>query len=448
MKLSSLILRHFTVNMIFLLLLSTIIEGQVKQFNFDHTNSPWPSIRKERIEKLLPAAMKEAGIDSWLIICRENDNDPLAVHVGGENAGGTAAFLFFFKDDKVTSIAISPAGEAMALKDVGLHDRVVDIERGSSVWLEVKKLIEENNPEKIGINSSPRNISDGLSYTQRIEMEKELGPEINAKLVSSDPIVTNWLSIKLPAEVEIMRQAAVLTEQIQIEAYKTIIPGKTKDSDVAKYIKKRMREFGVGDAWQADQNPNVNSGIDRGHSHATDKIIQPGDVIQTDHGIKVYDIWVSDIQRFAYVLKPGEKEAPKDILQKWENAKRGSRIVLETMKPGIEGFYVDKAQRDWMNKQGSLPVMWGTGHPVGYVAHDIGPSLSGAQRGDKPMGSSALKLKPGQVFAYDGFFCWYLDENKKETKTFSVEEMAVVTETGAEYLIPPQEELILIPSKK
>jgi Xaa-Pro aminopeptidase len=244
-----------------------------------------------------------------------------------------------------------------------------------------------------------------------------------------------------------MRKAALLTEQIQIEAYKTVIPGKTKDSDVAKYIKKRMKELGVDDAWQADQNPNVNSGIDRGHSHATDKIIQPGDFIQTDHGIKVYGIWVTDIQRFAYVLKPGEKEVPKDALQKWENAKRGSRIVVETIKPGIVGFYVDKAQRDWMKQVGSLPVMWSTGHPVGYWAHDIGPSLGGAQRNDKPVGSSALKLKPGQIFAFDGFFCWYIDEIKTNTKTISVEEMAIVTETGGEYLIPPQEELILIRSR-
>ncbi|NMB80856.1 MAG: aminopeptidase P family protein, partial [Ignavibacteria bacterium] len=158
-------------------------------------------------------------------------------------------------------------------------------------------------------------------------------------------------------------------------------------------------------------------------------------------------VWVTDYQRFAYVLKPGEKVAPPEVQKRWENSKLGSRIVVETMKPGIEGFYVDKAQRDWMKQQGSLPVMWSTGHPVGYVAHDVGPSLGGAQRSDKPSGSSALKLKPGQVFAYDGFFCWYIDDTKTETKTISVEEMAVVTEKGAEYLIPPQEELILIPTK-
>jgi Xaa-Pro aminopeptidase len=426
---------------------SSLAVAQVKEFSFDESHNPWQSIRKERIEKLLPVAMKDAEIDSWLVICRENDNDPLAIHVGGENAGGTAAFFFVLQGDKVKSIAVSPSGEARALKDVGLQDEVIEIERGSSVWNEVKKLIEKYNPAKIGINCSERNLSDGLSYTQRVEMEKELGAEISAKLVSADPIVVNWLSVKLPAEIEIMTKAALLTEQIQIEAYKTVIPGKTTDADVARYIKKRMKEFGVGDAWQPDQNPNVNSGVDRGHSHSTYKVIQPGDIIQTDHGIKVYGIWVTDIQRFAYVLKPGEKQAPPDIQKKWENAKRGSRIVVETMKPGIEGFYVDKAQRDWMKQQGSLPVMWGTGHPVGYVAHDVGPSLSGAQRSDKPMGSSALKLKPGQVFAYDGFFCWYIDDTKTETKTISVEEMAVVTETGAKYLIAPQEELILIPSK-
>ena len=74
-----------------------------------------------------------------------------------------------------------------------------------------------------------------------------------------------------------------------------------------------MSEYGVKDGWASDQNPNVNSGSDRGHSHTTDKVIMSGDVIQIDFGIKLYDRWVSDIQRFAYVLKEGETKAPEDI---------------------------------------------------------------------------------------------------------------------------------------
>ena len=56
--------------------------------------NPWPEIRNKRINTLLPKALKNANVDCWIVICRENNNDPLAEHIGGENAGGTAVFLF------------------------------------------------------------------------------------------------------------------------------------------------------------------------------------------------------------------------------------------------------------------------------------------------------------------------------------------------------------------
>lgn len=48
------------------------------------------------------------------------------------------------------------------------------------------------------------------------------------------------------------------------------------------------------------------------------------------------------------------------------------------------------------------------------------------------------------TFAFDGFHSWKLEGGG--VKTISVEEMAVVLEDGATYLIAPQEELILISS--
>lgn len=439
---------QFTLLSIFLCTIFIHPPATFSQKLFDRADSPWPKIRKERIQKLLPPAMQRAGVECWIVICRENDNDPLAIHVGGENAGGTAAFLFFREGELVKSVAISPVGEATALKDVGLHDEVMVIERGGNVWAAVAEQIKKRGPEVIAINSSERAAADGLSFTQRKHLEEALGAEWTPRLTSSEELVIEWLSVKLPAEVEIMRRAAEVTAQWEIEAYKMVVPGQTRDSDVARFLKQKMAEAGVEDAWAPDQNPNVNSGVDRGHSHATEKIIQPGDFIQTDFGIKVYGIWCTDIQRFAYVLKPGETAPPADAIPKWENARRGSRIALAAMKPGVRGYDVDKAQRDWMQQAGSLPVMWSTGHPVGYWAHDVGPALGGAQTGRAPSGAALRLLQPGQTFAFDGFFSWEVEQNGvNATKTISVEEMAVVTATGAEYLIPPQEELILIHSK-
>lgn len=412
---------------------------------FPPDKNPWHSIRKERIEKLLPEAMKLAEVDAWIVLCREIDNDPLAKHVGGENATGTAAFMFFLHNDKVKSVVISPQGDAKALLEGGLYDKVIVAERYTHIWDDVALQIKKEDPERIAINSSGYFTADGLSYTQRNALEKGLGPKYNRRLVSSTDLVMEWLSIKLPPEIEIMKKAAELTARLQIEAYRTVIPGKTRDADVAKFLKNKMKELDVSDAWAPEQNPNVNSGPDRGHSHATDKIIQPGDVIQIDFGIKVYDTWCTDIQRFAYVLKAGETEPPAEIKRYFQSAKEGHRKVLAAMKPGVTGWTADKVQREWLEESGSLPVMWGTGHPVGYWAHDAGPSLGGAAHRAKPYGNNARVLRPGQTFAYDGFFSWEREDGS--TKTISVEEMAVVGREGSTYMVEPQEEWILISSK-
>ena len=404
-------------------------------------DSPWPDIRKQRIAALLPEAMAAAGIDAWLVLCRENNNDPLADHIGGENAGQTAAFLFYRDSDGFQSRVYSPVGEATALAELALHDQVIPVARGDSAIAQVAPFIREQDFQRLAVNSSPDNAqADGLSHSQRLALEAALGPELSRRLVSSESLVYEWLSVKLPAEVAIMRKAAELAAAWQLEAYAQVVPGKTTDADVARFLKAKMAEHGVTDAWAPDQNPAVNSGPDRGHSHPSDKVIMPGDVIQIDFGVRLFDRWVSDIQRFAYVLRDGETEAPEDIRHYWESARAGGRAAFDAMKPGVKGIEVDRAQRTLMEKNGSEHVMWSTGHPVGYVAHDTGPNLGGSQS-DKPRPTALKPLKAGMVFAFDGFHAWKLPGG---LKTISVEEMALVTETGAEYLIPPQQDLILI----
>ena len=411
-----------------------------------NSRSPWSEIRRARIERLLPAAMQLAGVDVWVVICRENANDPLAVHIGGEGAGGTAAFVFELQGGQVKSRVFCPWGEVIGLTELGLHDEVITLQQPDQVWFVLAEYLREINPASIAVNSSARNVADGLSWHQRQELEKALGSGLKERLVSSEELVLEWLSVKLPEEVEIMTMAGELTVQIQLDAYSRVIPGFTRDCDVARFIQERVVELGVGFGWPPEHNPSVNSGFPRGHAGPSDKVILPGDFIQTDFGIKVYDIWCTDYQRFAYVLAPGETTPPPEALDKWQKAVKGHRIALAAMKPGVRGYDVDLAQRKWMQEAGSLSVKWGTGHPVGYWAHDIGPALTGGQR-EVPPPDSLRTLRPGQTFAFDGFFAW--EEERpygKGEKQISVEEMAVVTEDGARYLIPPQEELILIPS--
>ena len=407
------------------------------------TDAEWTAIRAERIAGLLPDAMDRAGVDAWLVLCRENDNDPLARHVGCENAGGEAAFLFFRTDAGVSPVAVSPAGEATALAELERHDEVIEIPRGEPIWPSVVALFERHEPEAVAINRGGGPISDGLSSTQYERMQAGLGDWMS-RTRSSAELVSEWLSVKTPGEVDVLRRAAGLTAQWQVEAYAAAFGGVTTDRDIADFLEARMAQAGVGDAWAPDQNPAVNSGRDRGHSHPTDRVLQPGDFIQTDFGIRVGEL-VTDIQRFAYVLASGETEAPPEALARWEAAKRGRDAAFQAMRPGVRGVDVDRAQRAAMRASGSLPVMWSTGHPVGYWAHDAGPSLGGGQEGRTPSERQLAVLRPGMTFAFDGFHSWPLADG--ETKTISVEEMVVITDDGAEWLTPPQQDLILIPSR-
>lgn len=423
-----------------LLLSAAALGAQPRPDSLDFTGpSPWPAIRRERIRRLLPAAMREANVDAWVVLLRENANDPLALHVGGENAGAPSAAVFLRAGDAVRSVMLAGFGEAIALRELGLHDSVVVYDGGTAA-LNAAIAARVAGAARVAVNSGGRGTGDGLSWTQRTELERALGPAGAARLVSSEPLVDAWLAVKLPEEVAIMRRAAALTVRLEEEAYATIVPGRTRDSDLARYLKRRMRELGVEDGWAPAQNPSVNSGPDRGHSHASDRVIQAGDVIQTDFGIKVWGTWVTDIQRFAYVLRPGESAPPADVQQKWEHARDGGRAAFDAMRPGVTGAQVDSAQRLLMARAGSLPVPWGTGHSVGYWAHDIGPGLNRRER--RP-------LVEGNVVAFDGFHAWSFDGRPSPawgdgTKTISVEEMAVVTRTGAEYLVPPQRDLILV----
>lgn len=422
-----------------LLVVATPLAAQAPDARHDFSGpSPWPAIRQERIRTLLPAAMAGADVDAWVILVRENANDPLALHVGGENAGAPSGIIFLREGDRVRSVMLSGFGEAIALRELGVHDSVVvyDVESGGLLGGIAARV---TGAERIAINSGNLAIADGLTHTQRTSLERALGPELTARLVSSTDLVSRWLAIKLPAEVEIMRRAAELTAQLEREAYATVVPGTTRDSDLATFLKRRMRELGVTDGWSPAQNPSVNSGPDRGHSHASDRVIQHGDVIQIDFGIKVHGVWVTDIQRFAYVLRPGEDVPPPDVQQKWLAAREGGAAAFRQMRPGATGGAVDSAQRVVMEAAGSATVPWSTGHPVGYWAHDVGPGLS--RRNRRP-------LEVGNVFAFDGFFAWTLPGGSGRwgdgSKTISVEEMAVITPDGAEYLVPPQQELILI----
>ena len=136
--------------------------------------------------------------------------------------------------------AVSPAGEAASLAELGRQE-VIEIPRGESVWPSVAALFERFAPEVIAINRGGSPIADGLSSTQYERMQAGLGGWMD-RTTSAETLISEWLSVKTPEEVEIMRRAAALTAQWQVEAYAAAVPGVTTDRDIADMLEAKMRQ--------------------------------------------------------------------------------------------------------------------------------------------------------------------------------------------------------------
>ena len=388
--------------------------------------------------------MDAAGVDAWLVFCRENANDPLAIHVGGESAGGMAAYLFFRTPEGVDRVIIAPSSEVITVREHFGGARVEARERGENLYELVAAELRASGAQAIAVNRSGLAAADGLTATQDAALREALGPDLSARLTSSQELVIRWLGVKIPAEIAILRRAAELTDLIQREAFRTVVPGETTNGDLHQAIRDRIEGLGLGHAWQG--NPGITTGLDRGRGSDLARLIRPGDLINIDSGVMVYGIWHTDIQRFAYVLRPGETRPPEQIEYNWETARQSSRKMLEAMRPGVRGWEVDRVQIEWQRERGSLRHWASTGHPVGYWAHDVGPSIGAYDTGTPPSGNQLRELEPGMMFGYDGNAVWAAEyDGVSGTKSITIEEMGLVTADGGEYMSEPQEELVLIP---
>jgi Xaa-Pro aminopeptidase len=243
-----------------------------------------------------------------------------------------------------------------------------------------------------------------------------------------------------------MREAVKKTEAILAEALSpnVIVAGKTTEKDVADFIRKRRREMGLGASWGEEQDPSVTAGKARGHSASTNAVIAAGAVVHIDAGVDDAG-YKTDIQRMAYVLRPGETAAPAEVQKAFDVVKLANRAAAAALKPGVKGSEVDAAGRRIITEAGYEEYLHSTGHPIGFYTHDLGPELAPnwPERYGK-LGSYVIERD--QTFAIEPSLKTELPWLMGEQVRFGLEEDYVVTEKGSEPLGSPQETLILIPS--
>ncbi len=400
-------------------------------------------IKKVKLDKFVLPAMTEEGIDMWIVLTREYVVDPLAKDLSADRAFAKTALIFINEGNKLKKVAICASYDVDPLQKSGIYDTIISYKK-EGLAPHLKKIVEEKNPRKIALNISEDSpIADGLSASMFQYLKNVPGERYAKRFVPSENIVVSYRSRLLPEEIEIMREAVKITEEIIAKALSPdfIKPGKTTEKDVANYIKKLMRDYVVTPSWEEESCPSVNAGITRGHSAPSDNVIQRGDLIVVDFGVNLTG-YCTDIQRTAYVLSEGETQPPDYILKMWETNVKAVEEGFKKMKPGATGFEVDSSARAVIVSAGYEEFPHASGHVIGYSTHEIGPIL-GPNWKDRYGKKVFYKLLPNQVFALEPSVYLYSKERNGYLR-IGIEEDVLITEAGAEFLSTPQKELILI----
>jgi Xaa-Pro aminopeptidase len=382
-------------------------------------------------EKLRQARelLQHADFDVWLTFVRETDTagDPaLPLILDGGLVWHSA--LMVHKSGE--TVAVVGNYDADPIQHSGDWDKVVPYVQGISDPL--LRELERLSPKKIGLNFSLDNsMADGLSHGMFLTLQNILGDRY--ELVSASKFVSALRSKKTAEEVGRIKHAIAETDTIFAMAPGWAKPG-VSEREVYEHIQRYIDGKGYGYGWSREGNPIVNSGPDSmiGHGVPSPNItITPGHIFHIDLGIIVKE-YSSDIQRCWYVADEGEK-IPEDVQHAFNAVLGAIRAGFQALKPGVEGWTVDAAARSYLVSQGYEEYLHALGHQVGRKAHDGGALLGPKweRYGESPM----MKIEVDHVYTIE------LGVILPGRGYLGLEEIAVVKESGAEWLSNPQESM-------
>lgn len=404
----------------------------------------------ERLNNLLPALMEKTGIDMWVVVSREYNEDPIIKTMLPAEwlyARRRTILVFYNNPGKKVFEKL-----AIARYNVGTEVKAAwDMQKFPNQWDALIDIITTRKPAKIGINTSADFAhADGLDHTEYNELMQKLPAAYKSKIMSAENLAVGWMETRTAHEMQIYPQLVNATHQIIEEGFseKVITPGITTTDDVVWWFRQKIRELGY-DTWfhpsvSVQRNDPQNFEHLRSFSNrpAADVII-PGDLLHVDIGI-TYLRLNTDIQEHAYVLQPGETTVPASLQKAFAAANRLQDILTSQFKEGSTGNQILAAALAQAKSEGIQPSIYT--HPIGYNGHAAGPTIGMWDQQNGVPGSGDYKMNFNTAYSIELNAGTQIPEWKKEVRIM-LEEDGFFNENGFRYISDRQKEIYVIPRK-
>jgi len=405
-------------------------------------------IQKDRLDNLLPELMSKNGIDMWIIITREYNEDPIIKTLLPPtwlNARRRTILVFSFDEStkKTESVAISRYNFGKNIKSIW------DKEKNPNQMLALKDYIDKVNPKKIGLNYSENfALIDGISKSDYELFYSSISNDIKQRIVSAENLGIQWIETRTKLEKEIYKDLVSITQNIINEAFsnKVIEPGKTTTDDVVWWMREKVLELKLK-TWfhpTVDVQRNEQSDLYAFDGKSKYDIIQPGDLVHCDFGIS-YLTLNTDCQQIAYVLKSDEKEAPEFLTKALKDANKLQDILTSEFELDKTGNEILLNSLKIAKEKGLDPQIYT--HPLGTFGHSAGTTIGmwDSQEGVPIKGDVLMKYNT--VYAIELNNKSFIKDWNKEVRIM-LEEAGLFEENGFKYINGRQEEILLINSHK
>ena len=403
----------------------------------------------ERMETVMPMLMERTGIDMWVLISREYNEDPVLKTMlpsNWLNARRTTILIVYNTGEGIETLACARYQVGETFKKAWDKDTQPD------QWAQLREIIEERDPKKIGINRSEHfGLADGLSAYHYEKMMEYLPKKYQDRVVSAEKLAIGWLETRTENEMVVYQQICRIAHEIISEGFseQVIQPGITSTEEVVWWYRERMQELGLAtwfhptvDIQRAD--PESFDHL-RSFSKRPDKqIIMPGDLLHVDLGITYLGL-NTDTQENAYILKAGETAPPAYLQAAFEQGLRVMDILTENYQTGQTGNDILLSSLEEGKGEGFKPVIYS--HPIGYHGHGAGPTIGlWDQQGGVPH-KGDYPLYPNTAYSIELNTAVYLEEWGKEIRVM-MEEDAFFDGESVRYIDGRQTELMLIPRSR
>lgn len=403
---------------------------------------------EDRMQNLLPSLMTETGIDFWIVVSREYNEDPVirTLLPATWHAARRRTILVMYQPSPNAPVE----GFAVARYDVGKSfKKAWDPEAQPDQWKALMELIQSKKPKKIGLNfAKDYGHADGLTHFDYTELMRMLPKAEQAKVVSAQTLAVRWLETRTAAEMATYKHIQNLAHYIIAEGLseRVITPGVTTTEDVVWFYREKIKEMKL-DTWfhpTVDiQRPDPNS-QEASRSFAlrpTEQVILPGDLLHIDFGISYLRL-NTDTQELAYVLKPGETEVPSYLQEALQVGNRLQDILTTNYATGKTGNQILKDARLQMEKEGIRGTIYT--HPLGYYGHSAGPTIGmWDNQGDTP-GAGDFPLNAHTGYAIELNAVVFVKEWNKDVRIM-LEEGAYFDGTKVSYFNGRQRAILAIP---